>query len=424
MRPERSTAPVDNPSPRWASIALETRPASSQSFSPSTNTTVGVVAGDDVTLRATIMVPGTTASAPPVPAAGDIAQIDVESGVGTLSDGTDPPSTIILPILDSSGKTEVTWDPGGPAAETTLRVSFPSPGLGLAGVAATVTLVPQAGVAVTPGSVALDPGAQQQFAATVVGPANEAVTWTATGGTIDASGNYTAGATPGHFSVTATSVADPSASDTASVVIRGPGVVIRTSVGQSISSSVNSENDLICLNPESTPDDPDAPATFDMTLPCTADGTPNLGGSSSGTGSASLAYHETSSGGLLSAVHVAMSGNSSVVCNCPNGGKIQADERTQYTLMFETAGPTAMTISATTARGGDSTSQVLVGGCTPNPIVNVQNGAGISQTITLPAGHCQLFVSVNVEAEIGFPNFPPFPVASGSATVDVSFAAP
>ena len=93
---------------------FETRTASQQSFSPSTNTTVPIVAGDDVTLRATIMVPGATASAAPVPAAGDIAQIDVESGVGTISDGTDPPNTILLPILDSSGETEVTWDAGGP----------------------------------------------------------------------------------------------------------------------------------------------------------------------------------------------------------------------------------------------------------------------------------------------------------------------
>ncbi len=410
--------------PRWASIALQTRTASQQSFSPSTNTTVPIVAGDDVTLRATIMVPGATASAAPVPADGDIAQIDVESGVGTISDGTDPPNTILLPILDSSGETEVTWDAGGPAAQTTLRVSFPSPGLGLAGVAATVTLVPQTGIAVTPGSVAVDPGGQQQFTATVVGPANEAVTWTATGGTIDADGDYTAGTTPGHFAVTATSVADPTASDTASVVVRGPGVVIQTTLSQSISASVNSDNDLICLNQEFTPPDPDAPATFGMTLPCAADGTPNAGGSDSGTGTASLAYHQTSAGGLLTAAHAALSGNASIVCNCPNGGSVQADERTQYDLEFETEGPTAMTITASTARAGDSTSQVAVGECTPNPVVNVQNGANIAQTIILPAGHCQLFVSVNVEAETGFHNFPTFNPSSGSATVDVSFAAP
>ena len=67
-----------------------------------------------------------------------------------------------------------------------------------------------------------------------------------------------------------------------------------------------------------------------------------------------------------------------------------------------------MTITARTARAGDSTSQVAVGGCTPNPVVNVQNGANIAQTIILPAGHCQLFVSVNVEAETGFHNFPTF----------------
>jgi hypothetical protein len=75
-------------------------------------------------------------------------------------------------------------------------------------------------VSVTPPSVTMLPGAQQTFSATVTGSSNTAVTWTATGGTITSAGVYTAGAAAGTFAVTATSVADPSRSGSASVTIQ------------------------------------------------------------------------------------------------------------------------------------------------------------------------------------------------------------
>src|SRR5438105_1129404 len=78
------------------------------------------------------------------------------------------------------------WDNASPqqvfSASETISVSSSSP------------------VTVSPSSATLTPGTQQQFTAS----ASSAVTWTATGGTIDASGLYTAGTTPGNFTVTAT----------------------------------------------------------------------------------------------------------------------------------------------------------------------------------------------------------------------------
>jgi hypothetical protein len=62
-------------------------------------------------------------------------------------------------------------------------------------------------------------GSPQQFQATVTGTTNTSVTWTATGGTINSSGLYTAGNTPGNYSVTATSVADSTKSATATVTV-------------------------------------------------------------------------------------------------------------------------------------------------------------------------------------------------------------
>ncbi len=81
------------------------------------------------------------------------------------------------------------------------------------------------GVVVTPAVDTLLPGAQRTFVATAqysngtTGTAT--VTWTATGGSVNTSGRYTAGATPGSFRVIATTTTGGFA-DTSSVVIKAP----------------------------------------------------------------------------------------------------------------------------------------------------------------------------------------------------------
>ena len=74
-------------------------------------------------------------------------------------------------------------------------------------------------VTVSPDQLILVPGQTQQFTATVTGSENTDVTWTATGGTIDTGGLYTAGTASGDFLISATSDADESASDSATVTI-------------------------------------------------------------------------------------------------------------------------------------------------------------------------------------------------------------
>lgn len=77
-------------------------------------------------------------------------------------------------------------------------------------------------VAVGPTSVPLLGGAAQQFTATVGGSTNTAVTWSTTGGTVSASGLYTAPVLAGTYTVKATSVADPTKSASASVTVTVP----------------------------------------------------------------------------------------------------------------------------------------------------------------------------------------------------------
>jgi hypothetical protein len=90
----------------------------------------------------------------------------------------------------------------------------------------TITIQAPITVNISPASATIAPGQTRQFTATVIGTTNTNVTWTETGGTINGSGLYTAGSTPGTFSVTATSVADPTKSATASVQISVAGTII------------------------------------------------------------------------------------------------------------------------------------------------------------------------------------------------------
>jgi Putative Ig domain len=100
----------------------------------------------------------------------------------------------------------------------------------------------QVQVAVSPASVTLGPGTQQQFSATVRGTSNSAVIWRASAGSITSTGDYTAptSTTTSQIMVTATSVADPAQSVSSAVTLEVPGkLVISTSSLNSAYSNTN-----------------------------------------------------------------------------------------------------------------------------------------------------------------------------------------
>ena len=122
--------------------------------------------------------------------------------------------------LQGSGANTVTYTaPTAPGTYQATATSVADPTQS-ATVTITVSVVT---VAVTPTAVTLGQGTTQQFTAMLAGTQNTAVTWTASGGTLDnASGNpvtYTAPVDAGVYSVTATSVADVSSSGTATVTV-------------------------------------------------------------------------------------------------------------------------------------------------------------------------------------------------------------
>jgi hypothetical protein len=147
--------------------------------------------------------------------------------------------------LQNTSNTAVTWQvngvTGGNATTGTISTSGLYTGPGTAPNPATVTAISQAdpsksasalvtvviqapvNVTISPTSATVTTGGTQQFTATVQNTSNTAVTWSATGGTVSPSGLYTAPNSAGTYSVTGTSVADPTRTASAVVTVSAAG---------------------------------------------------------------------------------------------------------------------------------------------------------------------------------------------------------
>ena len=172
-------------------------------------------------------------SFPQSPVAGEPALLEVVFGFA-FGDGPTELSTGMVAFIlatgaapagateftDVNGRVALTLTPDGGSVTIEVDACIGNGGFNsgqlVAGLCQRVFIV--RGLVVSPQEVVLDPGATQQFNAQLVG-VDEPVTWSATGGNVDENGLYTAGAAPGTFTVTATSIADPSLVDTAEVTI-------------------------------------------------------------------------------------------------------------------------------------------------------------------------------------------------------------
>jgi hypothetical protein len=154
--------------------------------------------------------------------------------VAVTASGATPPDQGTDIATDAEGRYEKSFTPTG-SQPVTLRIhtcAF-APGLETLVRVCQDAVVVRGELVVEPADVRLPPGGTQQFSAALFGLPTSAVSWEATGGTIDTAGVYTAGDVPGSYTVTATSTADPGLSAQATVVIAGSGRVVpveRTSV--------------------------------------------------------------------------------------------------------------------------------------------------------------------------------------------------
>ena len=164
----------------------------------------------------------------------------VGCGIGSISISISPSEATVNAngqvqfgaSVSSAGNKTVIWTAtGGTVDATGLFTAPPLPSTCYVTAAsqadssktATATVTVVAPVAVTPATISVIPGATQTFTAVVTATGDTNVTWSiqegTTGGTITSAGVYTAPATNGTYHVVATSVADPTQSGIAIVMV-------------------------------------------------------------------------------------------------------------------------------------------------------------------------------------------------------------
>ena len=215
-----------------ASVSGSTNTAVAWSASGGTITTSGLyvapTAAGTYTVTATSAADSTkSASAVVTVAQSQQVAISVSPGTASIQSGAQQQFTA---SVSGSSNTAVTWSASGgtittsglyvaPSAAGTYTVTATSAADSTKSASAVVTVAQTVAISVSPGAASIQSGAQQQFTAFVSGTSNTAVTWSASGGTVNTSGMYVAPSTAGTYAVTATSVADPTKSSSASATV-------------------------------------------------------------------------------------------------------------------------------------------------------------------------------------------------------------
>jgi len=134
------------------------------------------------------------------------------------------------------------WSLSSTPCEGLVLVLLLAPALGCGGLKKSPPTTNSSGpinVQLSPTTSTLQPGAQQQFTATVSGSENTAVTWSVDSvglgnsntGSITATGLYTAPGLSGSHTITATSAADATRNATATVTVQGTVSILPASAG-------------------------------------------------------------------------------------------------------------------------------------------------------------------------------------------------
>ncbi len=262
---------------------------------PSPNTVL-VQASDSA--NASVLATSTVTILSPLPAITSLSEYNVNTGLGftltirgtnflagakVLLDGTETPSTVVAGALVVSGKSSA-------AVGSKISVAVANPGPSATSGAWSLTVIAPVAVHISPADTSVRVGKTQQFYAGVSNNSNTAATWQVntkpggdtTVGTIDSKGLYTAPATlpSGNVSVTAVSVADPTASASSPVTLENTVPVISTLTPSTVNTGLAYTVDVIGTGFLSTSkvllDGVAVPATFVSSTKLTIAGTSAL----------------------------------------------------------------------------------------------------------------------------------------------------
>jgi hypothetical protein len=170
------------------------------------------------------------------PEAGVSSPLRVVAKVSFPAAGVDFPQPIFVDVnatgtvessasggTDGNGVFTASFTPlGGQPVFLTVEACVDDPQLPQVSLLVCQTAIIGRGLEVTPAGAQVAAGGTQSYTALLVGQPTTAVTWSASGGSIDANGVYTAGNVPGTYAVQATSTANTSLTASATVTVLAP----------------------------------------------------------------------------------------------------------------------------------------------------------------------------------------------------------
>ncbi len=225
-----TVTPITNTAVTWsitgvgsinAGSGLYTAPATPPATQQSVTVTATSVAAPTRTGTATVTVPVLTISVTPTP-------VNVPVGLTQQFTATVAGSTntaVTWSVFSGGGSVNASglYTAPGATGSAVVRATSVADVTKFADAAVTIVVLPVS-VSISPTTATVDTNATKQFTATVANSANTAVTWTVQsgGGSVNASGLYTAPGAPGLAVVRATSVADNTKFADATVTIQNP----------------------------------------------------------------------------------------------------------------------------------------------------------------------------------------------------------
>lgn len=156
------------------------------------------------------------------PAAVQVAGEENQAFQALVSGGPDP--GVIWSVVEGSAGGTITADGlyTAPSVLGNFHIQATAKGRPAITAQAAVKVIGRIAVTVSPATASLGTGASQAFLASVQNATDPRVTWSSSGGSIDADGRFTAPAVPGSYSVRATSVQNSSRFATATAVVTAP----------------------------------------------------------------------------------------------------------------------------------------------------------------------------------------------------------
>jgi hypothetical protein len=259
-------------------------------------------------------------------------------------------------------------------------------------------------VNVSPDSVEVLTGAQHQFTVSVGGADDPAVNWSATGGSIDNTGKYTAGTSIGNYIVIAQSVEDPTVADTSKVTVkakplptitfRGNGSWASADVSAAIPGQSYFPFDYRTMDATATSGQINASASGPLLSNA-------AGEKAQASASSSVGLNVTFEGQNVSGGTATGSLGVMVLADGPAGSTANAfaGAFSTYRIEFAPSAPVRLEFTAVTTLSSQCATDGITNVTYGSNTVSITGGTTVTRNLLIPAGVYVLEVNINCNSE-------------------------